>query len=385
MRHVARWTLGLWVALAATGLAQGASDDADVLVFVSRGCPHCAAARPFIDRLIRDRPDLDVRVVDVADDAGARDRLLALARARGLAVVGVPAFLVGGELLVGYDETGRTEAELLSRLPPRPGTTAATPPRRRAPPAGADEGEIRAPILGRLSASRLGLPAFSFVVGFLDGVNPCAMWALLYLLTLLATLRDRRKMVVLAGTFVAAGGLLYFVFIAAWLELFLLVGLSRAVQVTLGVAAVLAASVHVKDFVAPGRGVSLSIPEGAKPRIYRQARRVVTAENLAGAVAAVALLSVLVNLVELLCTAGLPAVYTQVLASRDLARWAYYGNLAIYVAAYVLDDSVVLGVAVATLSRTRLQERAGRWLKLLSGLVLMSLGLALLFRPDWLR
>jgi hypothetical protein len=230
----------------------------------------------------------------------------------------------------------------------------------------------------------MSLPVFSFVVGFVDGVNPCAMWALLYVLTLLVTMRDRRKMLILGGTFVAVGGVLYFLFIAAWLELFLFVGFSRTAQLLVAGGAVLAGALNVKDSVAPGRWVSLSIPEAAKPRIYERARRILTAENLAGAVVAVAMLAILVNLVELLCTAGLPALYTQVLASRDLSHTAYYGNLAIYVAAYVLDDSLVLGVVVTTLSRKRLQERSGRALKFVSGLVLLLLGLALLLRPEWL-
>ncbi|HEX6057678.1 MAG TPA: hypothetical protein VFZ11_01580 [Gemmatimonadaceae bacterium] len=369
---------GALVAAAPSARAAPAQQSPDVEVFVRHGCPHCDEAAPFVERLRRERPDLAIRVRDVGEDAGARGRLRELARARGI-TAGVPAFLVRGELLVGWAPDGRTGTAIL-RLLVR-GADSARPADARAPP---DAGEIRAPLLGTVSATRLGLPVFSFVVGFLDGVNPCAMWALLYVLTLLVTLHDRRRMLVLGGTFVAVGGLLYFAFIAAWLELFLLVGVSRAVQVALGAGAVLAGAVHVKDFVALGRGLSLRIPDAAKPRLYRQARRILTAENLLGAMAAVALLAVLVNLVELLCTAGLPAVYTQVLASRDLGRAAYYGNLGIYVAAYVLDDAIVLGLAVLTLSRRRLQERAGRWLELLGGLLLLSLGLVLLFRPGWL-
>ncbi|HUF27022.1 MAG TPA: hypothetical protein VMM18_08605 [Gemmatimonadaceae bacterium] len=247
------------------------------------------------------------------------------------------------------------------------------------------DGVIEIPLIGAVSVGRVGLPAFSFAVGFIDGVNPCAMWALLYLLTLLAPLRDRRRMFALGGTFVVVGGLLYFAFIAAWLELFLLIGLSRVVQVTLGTVALLAGAVHVKDFFALGRGFTLSIPERAKPRLSSQARRILTAENLGGAIAAVAVLAVLVNLVELLCTARLPAVYTQILATQSLARWEYYGNLGIYIAAYVLDDAIVLTIAIVTLSHARLQERAARRLELVSGLVLGVLGAALLFRPDLLR
>jgi hypothetical protein len=222
-------------------------------------------------------------------------------------------------------------------------------------------------------------------VGFVDGINPCAMWALLYLLTLLVPLRDRRKMLVIGATFILVGGILYFGFLAAWLEIFLLIGLSRVVQIVLGSAALLAAAIHVKDFVAFGHGPSLSIPASARPGIYQRARRIVTAENLAAALAAVVILSVLVNFVELLCTAGLPAVYTQILTQQELSRWAYYGNLTLYVSAYILDDTIILAVGVVTLSHRRLQQSAGRWLKLVSGLVLGALGAVLLFRPEWLR
>jgi hypothetical protein len=322
--------------------------------------------------------------MDVGADTTARRRLIELARAHGVSPVAVPAFLVGDALIVGFDKSGSTEAAVRARLR-APGTRRDTlggvMRSARAPP----NEIVNIPLLGPLSASRVGLPLFSFIVGFVDGVNPCAMWALLYLLTLLATLHDRRKMLLIGGTFVAVGGVMYFAFIAAWLELFLWIGLSRAVQIVLGSAAVLAASVHVKDFFAFARGPTLSIPASARPTILRQARRIVTAENLVGALVAVILLSVLVNLVEMLCTAGLPAVYTQVLASHDLGRLGHYANLSVYVAAYVLDDAIVLGAGVLTLSHRRLQERAGRWLKLVSGVVLMALGLALLLRPDWLK
>ena len=43
-----------------------------------------------------------------------------------------------------------------------------------------------------------------------------------------------------------------------------------------------------------------------------------------------------------------------------------------------------LTIAIVTLSKTRLQETGGRWLKLLSGAVMMGLGLTLIFKPEWL-
>ncbi len=101
---------------------------------------------------------------------------------------------------------------------------------------------------------------------------------------------------------------------------------------------------------------------------------------IAGAVS----LAVIVNIIELLCTAGLPALYTQVLTMQGLPRWANYAYLALYNVAYMLDDSILLAIVVTTLSHRRLQEREGRWLKLLSGLVLLGLGLVMILRPEWL-
>jgi hypothetical protein len=210
------------------------------------------------------------------------------------------------------------------------------------------------------------------------------MWVLLFLLSLLVNLHDRRKMALIAGTFVAVSGLFYFAFMAAWLNVFLLLGFSRAVQITLGSVALLVGAVNIKDFFAFHSGLSLSIPESAKPGLYVRIRRILQAEYLAGALAGVVVLAGLVNTIELLCTAGFPAVYTQILTMHQLPTWQYYAYLGLYNLAYILDDTVMVTIAVITLSRRKLQEQTGRWLKLTSGLVMASLGAVLLLHPKWL-
>lgn len=232
-----------------------------------------------------------------------------------------------------------------------------------------------------MSVRELGLPAFTVLIGLIDGFNPCAMWVLLFLLSLLVNLRDRRKMFVVGATFVLTSGVVYFLFMAAWLNVFLLVGLSRLTQAILGLVALGIGLLNVKDFIAFHRGPTLSIPERAKPGLYARTRRLLEDKPLLSAMGGVVVLALLVNLVELACTAGLPAVYTQVLALRQLPPWQYYAYLALYNLAYIADDSAMLVLAVVTLSRRKLQERAGRWLKLLSGTVMLALGLMLLFWP----
>jgi hypothetical protein len=210
------------------------------------------------------------------------------------------------------------------------------------------------------------------------------MWVLVFMLSLLASLRDRLKMLLIAGTFVAVEGLAYFAFMAAWLNAFLLVGLSRVTEVILGGIGILAGAINIKDYWAFGRGVMLSIPGSAKPGLYVRLRDVLQAKHLGAALGGTVILAVFVQVVELLCTAGFPALYTRILTMRQLEWWAYYGYLALYNVAYMLDDVIVLTIGVITLSRRRLQEKEGRWLKLISGIVMLGLGMALLIKPEWL-
>ncbi len=211
------------------------------------------------------------------------------------------------------------------------------------------------------------------------------MWVLVFLLSVLVNIKDRRKILAIAGTFVVVSGVAYFTFMAAWLNVFMLIGIVRPVQVILGVFAIFIGVINVKDFFAFKKGISLSIPESSKPGLYRRVRQIVTAKYLSVALTGAITLAIVVNMVELLCTAGLPALYTQILTSHGLPWWQNYLYLGLYIAAYMFDDTLLLGIVVVTLSNRKLQEREGRWLKLISGLVILALGVVMIFRPGWLQ
>jgi hypothetical protein len=228
------------------------------------------------------------------------------------------------------------------------------------------------------------LPAFTIAVGLVDGFNPCAMWVLLVLLSLLVNMHDRWKILGVAGTFVLISGAAYFAFMTAWLNVFQLAGFYDPVRITLGVLGVVVGAIHIKDFFAFKQGLSLSIPEAAKPRLYERMRAVVQAKSLWAAIAGASVLAVLVNMLELLCTSGLPAMYTGILTAQQLPAWQNYLYLLLYNVAYMFDDSVMVAIAVVTLGKQKLQERGGRILKLISGVVILALGVVMLVNPHWL-
>ena len=244
--------------------------------------------------------------------------------------------------------------------------------------------EVTVPFFGALNWQKLGMPVFTIMIGLADGFNPCAMWVLLFLLSVLVNLKSRAKILAVAGTFVFISGLAYFAFMAAWMSVFMFVGYLRPIQIILGIAAVVIGSIHIKDFFYFKQGVSLSIPESAKPTIYKRVREIVTSNSMLVAIAGASVLAIMVNIVELLCTAGLPALYTEVLALQQYEVWKNYAYLGLYILAYMLDDSLMVGLVVITLGRRKMQETHGRWLKLISGLAIAALGIVMLFKPDWL-
>ena len=340
-----------------------------ITVYVRSGCPHCAAAKSYLADLKLQHPNLTVVIQDLAEPI-VRQSFTELNQVNDVARPGVPTFVICDRLLIGFD--------------PQQSPTVIEQLLHNGVPLESEPSAIDLPIFGKVIAFDIGLPLFTIAVGLVDGFNPCAMWVLLFLLSVLINIRRRSRIILIAGTFIIVSGVVYFAFMAAWLNTFLLIGFWRPLQLGLGLVALLIGSIHVKDFFALHKGVSLSIPERAKPGLYARIRRIVHAETVVPALIGAVVLAAIVNLIELLCTAGLPALYTHVLTLYQLTTWQYYTYLLLYIIAYMFDDAVMVTIAVVTLGHHKLQQGQGRWLKLISGLVIAVLGLALIAAPQWL-
>ena len=327
---------------------------ADIEVFVRSGCPHCAKAELFLQALKQEQPALRIVIHDVSQDPAHLDRLQNLAKNQGIGTVRVPAFQVGGQLIIGYSDeltTGQlirgalAQGQLPAQTPKNQDTSGSCEAEQSLSCEAGAEVSARAPqpfmldFFGhRLSLEETGLPVFTLAMGFLDGFNPCSMWVLILMISLLAPMNNRPRMFAIAGTFIAVEGIAYFIFMAAWLNLFLLIGLSRISEIVIAAIALLAGMINLKDFGFYGRGVSLSIPDAAKPDIYARIRRILQAQNLTGALIGTVVLAILVQIVEFMCTSGFPALYTRILTLKQLDSMSYYGYLLLYNLAYMFDD-----------------------------------------------
>lgn len=337
------------------------------------GCPRCEEAQPLLDALAREQPGLRISRVEVRRDASGRAAYVAELERLRIAPAGIPLFVVEDAYVLGFSPgTGEAAVrELLRRAGRSPATS--------------DLEAIAVPLLGRVEARRVPLATLTAVVGLLDGLNPCAMWVLTVLLGLLVNVRARGRLLLFGGTFVLVSGLVYFGFMAAWSGLFASIGGSRGVTVLLGIGLVAMGLVNVKELFLFRRGPSLTIPDRAKPALYRQMRAVARASSLPAALLGVLALALLANLVELGCTAGLPALYTRVLSLRtELAPWERIAWIAAYNAFYVVPLAIIVGLFAVVAPGARLGARSARLLKGLSGILLLAGGIVLLVAPQLL-
>jgi len=347
--------------------------------FWSLTCPHCTEAHPYIAAIPQARPWVRLHELELTRSADNVSLYQSLAKQLGQKAASVPALLFCGEMHVGWADDATTGAMIRRRLDDCHARAMGESP----PATGTPLSEtIQLPLLGAIEPTSLSLPALTLVLAGLDAFNPCAFFVLLFLLSMLAHQKNRKRMLLIGGVFVLVSGLMYFAFMAAWLNVFQLFGHLAWVTLAAGALAVFVGAVNVKDFFLFEKGLTLSIPESKKPDIFRRARTILVAENLPTMLAATIFLAIAANFYELLCTAGFPMVYTRLLTLADLSAAGRYGYLAAYNLIYVLPLALIVLFFTRTLGARKLTEREGRLLKLMSGVMMLELGALLLFAPE---
>lgn len=357
------------------------TDDGQRLVHVyffwSPLCPHCQNARAFLSPAAEQHEWLQLHAYNLLEDPGYIWLYQQYAASMGADAQSIPGIFLCGQMFTGWHSAEITGKALFSLAEEcRDDTVHETRQHNQV---------IELPLLGALDGSDMSLPLFTLIIAGLDAFNPCAFFVLLFLLSMLVHARSRSRMLLIGSTFVLVSGLVYFVFMVAWLNLFLLVGALLWITLVAGLIAITIGILGIKDFFRPGDGVSLSMGQEQKSRLFARVRGLLSADRLPTMMVSTVVLAVVANSYELLCTAGFPMVYTRTLTLHQLSEVDYYLYVALYNVVYVIPLAVIVGVFTLSLGARKMTLMQGRLLKLLSGVMMLELGLVLLINPGWLN
>ncbi len=249
-------------------------------------------------------------------------------------------------------------------------------------PGSADANVIHLPVVGAISLGARSLPFSTAVIAFVDGFNPCSLWVLSILLALVLHTGSRRKVALVGSTFLLVTAAVYGLFIVGLFKIFTLVDFLGPVQIVVALLALGFALINIKDYFWYKRGISFTIADKHKPKIYRDFRSLLTpGKSTAALLGATVVMALGIALIELPCTAGFPVLWSNLVASQNVALAEFSLLLSLYMVIYLLDELVVFGTVVYTLKMSRIEEKHGRILKLVGGMVMLALALTLLLDP----
>lgn len=391
-----------------------AEEKINLYFFYSNGCPHCAKEEVFLDNIEEQYSNIEVNRYEIGGNYENAQMLARIGKEMGLRTSGVPILIIGDEAVIGYRSDETTGQEILKVLSKYNQTTCedvvaqilggdddsecihgcAADDEECRQNCGCDsdlvnsttddEQSIDLPFFGEVNIKSFSLPVLTVIIGALDGFNPCAMWTLLFLISLLLGMENRAKMWTLGIAFILTSGIVYFLFLTAWLNLFLFIGFIFWIRIIIGTVALGSGVYHLREYFKNKKGTCHVTDDENRKKTFLKLRNIVGQKNFLVALGGIILLAGAVNLVELVCSAGLPAIYTQVLTMANLPIWEYYGYLVLYIIIFMLDDFLIFVVAMVTLQMQGISAKYTRYSNFIGGLLMLIIGILLIFKPGWL-
>ncbi len=388
------------------------------LFWGAEGCPYCEATQPddevqsgilqfgadsggealeFLRSLEATHPEIELDARDVWMSSGNSTRFKRIAEAFGIEAVGVPTIFIGDRVWEGFsaatgDELRTYIEHCLDEGCPGPdvGEGRSRPlPTPAAPTSSADtptpaqaSNAITLPLLGTVDLGGQSLWVSTALISFADGFNPCSLWVLSILIALSLRSGSRKRIFTIGLIYITVTAGIYVLFIAGLFTFLTVVSFLGWIQTAVSILALFFAAINIKDYFWYKEGLSLTIADEKKPGIYKRVRKVMNAGDsfwaLAGATVA---LGAGVSLVEFSCTAGFPVVWTNLVAAQNVPPATFVLLLLLYMVIYQIDELVIFAVAVLTLKAGRMEEKHGRILKLVGGMLMLMLAAVMLLKP----
>lgn len=374
----------------------------NIYLFHSYTCKHCKEEIKLLDELEKEYDNIKVYKYEVNEN-GNGELLKNISEIMGSKVTGTPYTIIGNKVFSGYDyenSKGRFKGaieyyskygyedkvgEYISSIPLPSYEVKDTDPDVDEYISNYISYKVKLPLIGEVKLKNLTLPLITVVIGLADGFNPCAMWVLLFLISMLIGMKDKKRMWILGSTFLLISALIYLIFMMSWLNLANLLISVVWVRVIIAVVSLVGGIINLRGYIKHRKVSGCDVVDDKKRnRIITRIKKFTTEKNFWLAILGVIVLAISVNVVELACSAGLPVMFIEILSLNNLTAIEEIIYIVLYMLFFLLDDFVVFVIAMTTLSLTGVSSKYGNLSKLIGGILMLFIGLLLMFKPEWI-
>ena len=365
-------------------------------LFHQNGCPHCEAELEFLESIEDDYPTLEIIKYEVSSNAMNYSLYNKVMRKTGIHENGVPFTMIGTDYFVGFDENTGSDEEIKKSIEK---FLKSDDYKDIISMVKNDEdlsdikyntdldAEKTIPILGKINAKKVSLPLVAIIMGAIDGFNPCAMWVLLFLITMLFNMKDKKKMWILGLTFLGTSAFVYLLIMASWLKVAVSFTTIKWVRILIALVAFIGGVINLNSFrisVKEHTDGCTVVEDKKRKKIFKKIKEIVHEKKFILSLVGIITLAVSVNLIELACSAGLPLVFTQILALNELSTLEYSIYMILYILFFLLDDVVIFVASMITLNTKGISSKYGKYSHLVGGIIMVLIAILKIFKPEWL-
>lgn len=366
-----------------------------VYLFHQESCPHCKKEIQYLEELKNEYSNLDVVTYEVSQNVMNYNFMNRVIDKTGIVTNGqVPFTIIGTDYYIGFeDHAKKSIKDSIDKFLNDKNSIDVIAKVKN----GEDVSNIKynvdpkstkvIPIFGEIDAKKVSLPLVAIVIGAVDGFNPCAMWVLLFLIGMLFHMKDKKKMWILGITFLLTSAVMYLLIMAAWLKVALSFMTVVWLRIFIAIVALVAGLVNLNSYIKEKKrkddGCEI-VDEKKRKKMFTKIKKITSEKKFVLAIFGIIALAISVNLVELACSAGLPLIFTQILALNDLSTFEYVIYMLIYILFFLIDDIVVFVIAMLTLNIKGISSKYGKYSHLIGGIIMILIGILMIFKPEWL-
>ena len=368
-------------------------------LFYGDGCPHCAQEKIFLDSIKDSYDNLDIVMYEVWKNPENQKFLEQVKNELGIQRSGVPVTIIGDTYMVGWSEAleGRiTRAirfynqneyvDVIEQI--RNGSFVKTEEYEtefdKEEEKSDDSATVKVPIIGNVNLKNVSLTTAGVILGLIDGFNPCAMWVLLFLISMLIGMKNKKRMWIIGLTFLGSSALVYMLIMLSWLNIVVSVATSIWVRNLIACIAIIGGIVNLVNFFKHQDSGCSVVDEKKRKSVFSRIKKFTQEKSLILALIGAVALAFSVNIIELACSAGLPLVYTQLLAINNITGFGAFLYVLLYIIFFLLDDLIIFFIAMKTMEVTGFSTKYSKYSHLVGGLLMVLIGILLIFKPEWL-